>query len=101
MESEALVVGTALAAHVLGGCEPSPIAGRMSCATGNENPNGALAWGVEVHGIAAAKYTAAREKTLHHARDLWECGMLDPDTLDERMRTDRGSLGVSRGGVEP
>ena len=59
--------------------------GRMSCRTGNENTNGALAWGVEVHDIAAAKYAAAREKALRQARDLWEFGMLDPDTLDERM----------------
>ena len=55
----------------------------------NENTNGALAWCLEVHDIAAAKYAAAREKDLCYTRDLWEFGMLDPDALDERIRTIR------------
>ena len=38
---------------------------------------------------AAAKYAAAREKDLRYTRDLWEAGMLNPDTLAGRIRTIR------------
>ena len=53
----------------------------------NENTNGATGWCLEVHDIAAAKYAAHREKDLRYTRELWEAGMLDPHTLDERIRT--------------
>lgn len=53
----------------------------------NENTNWAAGLCLEVHDIAAAKYAALREKDLRYTRDLWEAGMLDPDTLDERIRT--------------
>ena len=55
----------------------------------NDNTNGAVGLCLEVHDIAAAKYAAAREKDLRYTRDLWENGMLDPDTLAERIRTIR------------
>ena len=55
----------------------------------NENTNGATGWCLEVHDIAAAKYAAHREKDLRYTRDLWEEGMLDPETLEERIRTIR------------
>ena len=55
----------------------------------NDNTNGAAGLCLEVHDIAAAKYAAAREKDLRYTRDLWESGMLDPDTLAERIRTIR------------
>lgn len=53
----------------------------------NENTNGATGLCLEVHDIAAAKYAAHREKDLRYTRGLWEAGMLDPRTLDERIRT--------------
>lgn len=53
----------------------------------NDNTNGATGWCLEVHDIAAAKYAAHREKDLRYTRELWEAGMLDPRTLDERIRT--------------
>ena len=55
----------------------------------NENTNQAVGLCLELHDIAAAKYAAAREKDLRYTRDLWEFGMLDPDTLAERIRTIR------------
>ena len=55
----------------------------------NENTNGATGWCIEVHDIAAAKYAAHREKDLRYTRDLWEAGMLDAETLEERIRTIR------------
>ena len=58
-------------------------------AISNENTNGATGLCLEVHDIAAAKYGALREKDLRYTRDLWEHGMLDPDILDERIRTMR------------
>ena len=55
----------------------------------NANTNWATGLCLEVHDIAAAKYAAMREKDLRYTRDLWEHGMLDPDILDERIRTIR------------
>ena len=46
-------------------------------------------WCLEVHDIAAAKYAAHREKDLRYTGDLWEAGMLDPDTLADRIRSIR------------
>ena len=52
----------------------------------NANTNSATGWCIEAHDIAIAKYAAGREKDLRYNADLWEAGLLDPDTLDERLR---------------
>ena len=52
----------------------------------NPNTNGATGWCIETHDIAVAKYPAGRPKDLRYTRDLWENGLLDPQTLDERLR---------------
>ena len=51
------------------------------------NTNGATGWCLEIHDIAAAKYAADREKDLRYTADLWEAGMLEPDTLAHRIRS--------------
>lgn len=53
----------------------------------NANTNHATGWCLEIHDIAAAKYSATREKDLRYTRHLWEAGMLDPNILAERIRT--------------
>ena len=55
----------------------------------NPNTNGATGWCIETHDIAVAKYAAGREKDLRYTRNLWENGLLDPRTLDERLRDTR------------
>ena len=55
----------------------------------NPNTNGATGWCIETHDIAIAKYAAGREKDLRYTGDLWENGLLDPRTLDERLRDTR------------
>ena len=52
----------------------------------NPNTNGATGWCIEIHDIAVAKYAAGRPKDLRYTRDLWENGLLDAQTLDERLR---------------
>ena len=52
----------------------------------NPNTNGATGWCIEVHDIAIAKYAAGRDKDLRYTGDLWRYGMLDPDTLRQRLR---------------
>ena len=55
----------------------------------NPNTNGATGWCIETHDIAVAKYAAGRPKDLRYTRDLRENGLLDPQTLDERLRDTR------------
>ena len=52
----------------------------------NPNTNGATGWCIEVHDIAIAKYAAGRDKDLRYTGDLWRYGMLDSDTLRQRLR---------------
>ena len=52
----------------------------------NPNTRGATGWCIEVHDIAIAKYAAGREKDLRYTSDLWTHGMLDLETLQERLR---------------
>lgn len=52
----------------------------------NPNTNGATGWCIEVHDIAIAKYAAGREKDLRYTGALWTHGMLDLETLEERLR---------------
>ena len=51
----------------------------------NANTNGATGWCIETHDMAVAKYAAGRPKDLRYTRDLWENGLLDPRTLNERL----------------
>ena len=39
-----------------------------------------------MHDIAIAKYAAGRDKDLRYTNDLWANGMLDFETLTERLR---------------
>ena len=55
----------------------------------NANTNGATGWCIETHDIAIAKYAAGRDKDLRYTSDLWENALLDPRTLEERLRDTR------------
>ena len=50
------------------------------------NTNGATGWCLEVHDIAVAKYFANREKDRRYVRDLWKHGLIDAETLEQRIR---------------
>lgn len=52
----------------------------------NENTNNATGWCVDIQDIAIAKYAAGREKDLRYTAALWKHGMVDRETLDERLR---------------
>lgn len=53
----------------------------------NENTRGHTGWCLEVHDLAASKLVAGREKDLDFVAALLRHGMIDADTLGERVQT--------------
>ena len=51
----------------------------------NANTNGITGWCLEVHDITVSKYAAGREKDRRYIASLWSHGLIDPDTVEERL----------------
>ena len=62
----------------------------------NENTNGATGWCLECHDIAVAKYVAGRGKDLRYIADLWDEDLIDPKTMEQRLKQTPMSDGVRR-----
>ena len=53
----------------------------------NDNTGGATGWCLEVHDLASSKLTAGRERDREYVRVLLRERMIEPATLEQRVRS--------------
>lgn len=53
----------------------------------NDNTRNARGWGLEAHDLVVSKLIAGRDKDLDFAAVSLEAGLVEPETLQQRLRT--------------